>query len=367
MISDEEMAVLAEVQRLPLVASPFAEISLRLNMEEKKVLEICENMLSKGMIRRFGISLNHRLVGIRENLMVVVNVPLDRIDEVGQAIAKEKGVTHCYYRTGWDYNLFFMIHSESKEEVINKATEITKKMELNDYKYMFSTREFKKTSFEVPKPTEEDILNDTYQIPLVLNLSGPIIIFGGGDVGKRKFDFISKFTKVITVISKESLELPDYVRLHIVDLKIIDIPKFIPDDSALVIAALSDSNLNEAISNYCIKHNILINIVDNPKNSTVHFPALSKFGDLNVAISTGGKCPFLSRKIREYWDSIGSDWADWIEILSPIRERLIGIHEKNLVISKIYNNPEISEFVKAQDLNKAKKKAEEIYNTYRKS
>lgn len=151
MISNEEMAVLFEVQRLPLVSNPFTEIANRLNMDENKILAICKDLLSKGLIRRFGLSLNHRKIGIVANLMVVVKVPKDRIDEVGREIAAEKGVTHCYYRTGWNYNLFFMIHSESKKEVIKLGKEILKKVGISNYQFIFSIKEFKKTSFELPK------------------------------------------------------------------------------------------------------------------------------------------------------------------------------------------------------------------------
>ncbi|MFW9875710.1 MAG: NAD(P)-dependent oxidoreductase [Candidatus Thorarchaeota archaeon] len=362
MISDEEMAVLAEVQRLPLVASPFAEVAKRLNMKEKKVLEICKDLLSKGVIRRFATSLNHRRIGIHANLMVVVNVPEEQVDEIGEAIANEEGITHCYYRTGWDYNLFYMIHSNSKEEVVKRAIKMMKKLGITDFKYMFSTKEFKKTSFEVPKPLSNNSFNEPFQIPLILNLSGPVIIFGGGKVGQRKVDFISKFTRDIKVITKTALKLPDFVELHTIELRKSDISKYIPSNAALVIAALSNSLLNEEISKYCINHNVLVNIVDDPNNSTVIFPALSKIGNLNIAISTEGKCPFISKEIRKYWDSIGTEWADWIEILAPIRDRLNKMQEKKSILSKIFDNDDIRRQIKNKNLIKAKKQAERIYD-----
>ncbi|MHA2031396.1 MAG: siroheme decarboxylase subunit beta [Candidatus Kariarchaeaceae archaeon] len=162
MISNEEMAVLSEVQQLPLVSNPFTEIATRLRMDENKILAICENLLSKGLIRRFGLSLSHRKIGIMANLMVAVNVPKDRIDEVGKGIASESQVSHCYYRTGWDYNLFFMLHSQSKEEVINLAKEILEKIGISDYRFIFSIKEFKKTSFMFPRLT-----NDQYEYKVV--------------------------------------------------------------------------------------------------------------------------------------------------------------------------------------------------------
>lgn len=374
LISKEELAVLSEVQRLPLVSKPFSSIAKRLEMDEDKILKICKDLLSKGIIRRFGLSLNHRKVGIRANLMVVANVPKKRIDEVGQIISAEKGVTHCYHRTGWDYNLFFMIHSKSKDDVIDETKKIIKKVGIIDYRYMFSTREFKKISFELPKTRikplnirQNDYMrNKSFQLPVVLNVAGPVIIFGGGKVGLRKVDFVSKFSKDITVVSKETINLPDYVTFHLVDLKLKEIPKFIPDGAALVIAAFSDFKLNAAISKYCIQHKILVNVVDNPEISTILFPSLSKAGNVNIAVSTGGKCPFLSKQIRKYLDSINSEWANWLEILAPIRKNLLGIEEKNLVLSKIFEDPEVITYISKGDLENAKKKAQEVYNVHRK-
>ena len=369
LISDEELAVLAEVQRLPFVSEPFAEIAKRLGMEEEKVIDICIDLLDRGLIRRFGISINHRRVGISANLMVVANVAEDLVDEIGEKIAAIEGVTHCYYRVGWDYNLFFMIHSESKEEIVLRAKQIMEDLGITEYKHMFSTREFKKISFEVPKKKHESykkLIERTYQLPIVLNLSGPVVIFGGGPVGKRKVNFLSKFTKNISVITKESLDLPEYVKLHLVDFDSEEYSNYIPENTSLVVAALSDSQLNSEISDYCRTHNILVNVVDNLALSSVIFPALSKNGDLNIAVSTGGKCSFLSKKLREFLDSINDPWADWLDLLSPFRKDLIGIEEKNRVLSKIYEDTEVQSHILNKEINLAKTKALEIYNVFSK-
>ncbi|MHA2006247.1 MAG: siroheme decarboxylase subunit beta [Promethearchaeota archaeon] len=365
MISDEELAVLSEVQRLPFVPEPFAEIANRLGRKEEEVINICKDLLDRGLIRRFGISIDHKKVGINANLMVVANVTEELVDEIGEKIAEIEGVTHCYHRVGWDYNLFFMIHSDSKEEVAIRAKQIMDDLGITEYKHMFSKREFKKISFEIVKAQHEDyekLIESTFQLPIVLNLSGPVIIFGGGLVGKRKVDFLSNFTKDITVISKDSLDLPEHVKLHLINLDTEDYTKYIPEFTSLVVAALSDSQLNAKISDYCRVHNILVNVVDNVALSSVIFPALSKNGDLNIAVSTGGKCPFLSKKFREYLDSINDPWADWLDLLSPFRKNLVGIEEKNRILSNIYNNSEVKSHILNKEIKLAKIKAMEIYN-----
>jgi DNA-binding Lrp family transcriptional regulator len=143
------MSVLREVQRLPLTTRPFQEIAERLGMDEREVLEITSGLLEKGIIRRIGISVAHRKLGMVANPMTVLNVPEDRLDEIGQRIGDEPEVTHCYSRKGWDYNIFFMTHSKTREEAVAKVDRIMATTGISDYRLLFSTKELKKVPFEI--------------------------------------------------------------------------------------------------------------------------------------------------------------------------------------------------------------------------
>lgn len=151
MISEVERGLLREVQRLPLSERPYAEVADRLGMEEEGVMAMCKDLLEKGIIRRFGPSISHRKVGFAGNPMTVLNVPEEKLDDVGREIASERDVTHCYARSGWDYNLFFMIHARTREEGLDRAHEIVSTTGIQDYRIMFSVNEFKKIPFEIPK------------------------------------------------------------------------------------------------------------------------------------------------------------------------------------------------------------------------
>jgi siroheme synthase-like protein len=199
-------------------------------------------------------------------------------------------------------------------------------------------------------------------LPTVLKLDGPVIVFGGGRVGHRKVEYVSNFTKDIIVVAKDSLPMPDYVKLNITDLKSQDIQDSIPADASLVIGALSDTEMNRAIGEFCRDRGILVNVVDDPESSTILFPALSHEGELSVSVSTSGECPFLARKIREEVDTWIPEKARWLEVLAPIREKLIGSEEKNRVLSMIYGDSDIAGMVKENDLEGAQAKAWEVYN-----
>jgi precorrin-2 dehydrogenase/sirohydrochlorin ferrochelatase len=205
------------------------------------------------------------------------------------------------------------------------------------------------------------------KLPTVLKLDGPVVIFGGGQVGLRKVEYISKFSKDIILVTDNSPEVPDHVTVKNISITIEDIPDLIPDNSELVIAALSDTELNHAIAAYCRKQRILINVVDDIEPSSVLFPALSHAGDLNIAISTSGKCPYFARKIREEVDDWLPEKERWLQVLAPIRDLLVGNDNKNEILSKIYHDPEISKLITAGDLENAIIKSKEIYNVYRQS
>lgn len=201
-------------------------------------------------------------------------------------------------------------------------------------------------------------------LPTVLNINGPVVIFGGGNVGLRKVEYVSRFTNDIIVIAEETEPMPDHVIVKKVSLESINISEYIPDNASLVIAALSDQELNKTISEWCKKKQILVNVVDDTEKSTILFPALSKSGDLNIAISTSGKCPFLARKIREGLDDLADEKVKWLELLSPFRDKLVGIEKKNEVLNLLYNNREIIDLIVNNKLDEARKKAEEIFNVH---
>ena len=204
------------------------------------------------------------------------------------------------------------------------------------------------------------------KLPAVLNIGDEVVIFGGGQIALRKIKYLSNFTKNITVVTKETLPLPDYAKLIITSINTQDIPKFIPENTALVVVALSNSVMNLTIAEWCNNHDILVNVVDNAEPSTILFPALSQKNGLNISISTSGKCPFLARKIREEIDLGIEEKSRWLEVLSPIRDKLVGIEEKNHILSNIYDNLEVKKMVKEGNLENAKKRAWKVYNVHRK-
>jgi DNA-binding Lrp family transcriptional regulator len=102
-------------------------------------------------MRRYAAILRHRDVGFVANGMIVWKVPEQRIIEVGEKLGAFPQVSHCYQRPvypDWPYNVFSMIHCKSQEEASDVAKEIQNQINVDEYKILFSAKEFKKTRVE---------------------------------------------------------------------------------------------------------------------------------------------------------------------------------------------------------------------------
>ena len=152
MLTKLEKDIVRELQAgLPLVSRPFAELASRLNITEEEMLQKVSELKAKGYLRRIGAALRHQKVGFTANAMVVWRVPEERIDEVGRQLALRPEVTHCYRRKSyqnWQYNLYTMIHQQSKEKCYALVKELAEAVAITDYQLLFSTKELKKSSMK---------------------------------------------------------------------------------------------------------------------------------------------------------------------------------------------------------------------------
>jgi siroheme decarboxylase len=136
-------------ENLPLVAQPYKLIAQELGIKEEELLEKIKEFCDNGIIRRFGATLNHRNIGFIANAMVVWIVPERRIKEVSDIMIQFPQVSHCYQRPtfeNWPYNIFTMVHGESKEKCEKVINEIITRTNIDKYTILYSTKELKKSS-----------------------------------------------------------------------------------------------------------------------------------------------------------------------------------------------------------------------------
>jgi len=153
-LSPEDRMIINEIQQdLPLVSHPFAQMSVKLELDESEFLSRCISLLQRSIMRRFGAALNHRKAGFTANAMTCWSTPADKVDAIGKKLSLQPQVSHCYERKTnplWQYNLFAMIHGHGKEECRKVAEKVSLESGLNNYVMLFSTREIKKTRIKYP-------------------------------------------------------------------------------------------------------------------------------------------------------------------------------------------------------------------------
>jgi DNA-binding Lrp family transcriptional regulator len=148
-LTPQDRLVIKELQQdLPLVSTPFNAMAARLGMDVEAFLSRCRSLLRRGVLRRFGASINHNRAGFKANAMTCWVVPPEKVHAVGQKLASLPEVSHCYERKTsplWKYNLFAMVHCHTREACREVVASASKTIGLDDCVLLFSTREFKKT------------------------------------------------------------------------------------------------------------------------------------------------------------------------------------------------------------------------------
>ena len=139
-------------------------------------------------------------------------------------------------------------------------------------------------------------------IPLFVDFSGKkVVIFGGGDVAARKAALFCREAKVFVVsrsFSPVLLAMPvECVTKRILPGNEAQLADLI-GSAQLVIAALPDPAMNDAIGALCREHGVLFNNADGKKGN-VFVPSVIQGKRYTIGIGTEGASPAISRYLRE--------------------------------------------------------------------
>ncbi len=144
-LNERQKRVLMFLQEdFPVVPRPFAQCS---GMAEMDCLGEVQGLMHKGVLKRVAAVLNHYRLGFAVNAMICAQVPEDRIEAAGAALALFRQVSHCYQRRtfpGWPYNLFAMVHCRSEEELNGWVEQAQRAAGLGDWVILRTVREIKK-------------------------------------------------------------------------------------------------------------------------------------------------------------------------------------------------------------------------------
>jgi len=152
-----------------------------------------------------------------------------------------------------------------------------------------------------------------------------VVIIGGGSVALRKLGKLLAAGAVVRVVAIEictginALKDSEKVAVRVGHYMAADL-----DNAFLVIAATNDKIVNDQVRDDAQQRGILITIADNPSAGDCTFPALLQLGDLDIAVSTGGRCPTFAIDVRDQIARhIGGEYAEILERVAAEREKLL--------------------------------------------
>lgn len=166
----------------------------------------------------------------------------------------------------------------------------------------------------------------SFTYPVCLNLQDKnCIIIGGGSVALRKVNTLLAQKAKVTVISPDlcpqlaaKLDNNEFIWLNTY------FAENLLNNAFLVITATDNRAVNQRAADYCNTHNILINVIDKPEESSFIVNSYFTKGDLLIAVSTNGASPALSRKIRtDLEETFADEYADILEIISEARHEAL--------------------------------------------
>lgn len=156
--------------------------------------------------------------------------------------------------------------------------------------------------------------------PVNLCLDGqPVLVVGGGPIAARKVEALLRAGASVTVVAPAAVvavsQNPEVVWLR---------RPYRPAEAAyyrLVVTATSDPEVNALVARDCEAAGVFANSADDPANCSFTLPSVARRGDLQVAVSTGGRSPALARWLRRRIErDIDSGYATLLDLLAETRE-----------------------------------------------
>src|SRR5215470_1617380 len=161
--------------------------------------------------------------------------------------------------------------------------------------------------------------------PLFLKLDGKLaVVIGGGIVAEGKIEgLLSADARVRVVAPRITPQIAEWVRFGRVDWLPKEFAAGDLEGGIIAVAATSAPGVNREVFAEAEAKRILCNAVDDVENCHFYYGAVTRRGDLQIAISTNGKSPALAQRIRKEleleYPAENGEWLDW---LGAIREIL---------------------------------------------
>lgn len=162
--------------------------------------------------------------------------------------------------------------------------------------------------------------------PAFIDITGKkCLVIGGGKVAERKVVMLLQFGARVVVVSpamsKQLMKLGEEGKIE--PFRRTYAEKDL-SGTVLVFACTNKNVVNGKIRKDAMQKNIPVNVADNPVICDFIVPSIVKKGDLTIAISTSGRLPLLSKKLRQKIEEIVTDdYLTYLTTIGKFRKQLI--------------------------------------------
>ncbi|RBP68425.1 precorrin-2 dehydrogenase/sirohydrochlorin ferrochelatase [Alkalibaculum bacchi] len=153
-----------------------------------------------------------------------------------------------------------------------------------------------------------------------------VVVFGGGKIAYRKVVSLLQCEAKVTVISVDFTYEFDELLNQFPSITLIkdSYKKEYLKGNYLIVGATNAKDINISISEDAKELKILCNIVDSGEASDYIVPSVVRRGDLILSVSTSGKSPSLSKKIKNSLEEeYPKEFEEYVNLLGKIREMVI--------------------------------------------
>jgi len=189
--------------------------------------------------------------------------------------------------------------------------------------------------------------------PMFVKLHGrQVVVVGGGEIAAGKIDSLLKAGANVRLIAPQvHLCLVSLIRTRKVEWLPREFAAGDLEGAALAIAATSAPGVNASVFREAESRGIFCNAVDDIENCHFYYGSVVQRGDLQIAISTGGKSPALAQRLRqELEQQFGPEYEVWLEWLGAARELLRaadgGSESTKQMLHHLASKPMYEQFVK---------------------
>jgi len=163
-------------------------------------------------------------------------------------------------------------------------------------------------------------------LPLNIDMHDRIaLVAGGGQVACRKVKALLASGACVRVVTPVMVpEISDLAASGVIALCKRRYQPGDLDNCFLAVAATDDAEVNRRVAADARQRGILVAVADAPELGTCTFPAVLRRGNLEISVSTGGRCPAFALLVRDLLAGvIGDDYGIALERVASEREKLL--------------------------------------------